>query len=59
MYMSPAGLGTKNDCAGEGQQQFTRQTESVSEPEVTPSKGGMSSSPSLPPVEEEVPFRNT
>jgi hypothetical protein len=24
MVMSPAGPGTKNDCAGEGQQQFTR-----------------------------------
>jgi hypothetical protein len=24
MVRSPAGLGTKNDCAGEGQQQFTR-----------------------------------
>jgi hypothetical protein len=23
MVMSPVGLGTKNDCAGEGQQQFT------------------------------------
>jgi hypothetical protein len=22
--MSPAGLGNKNDCAGEGQEQFTR-----------------------------------
>jgi hypothetical protein len=25
MVMNPAGLGTKNVCAGEGQQQFTRQ----------------------------------
>jgi hypothetical protein len=24
MAMSPAGLGTKNDCAGENQQQFSR-----------------------------------
>jgi hypothetical protein len=24
MAMSPAGQGTKNDCAGENQQQFTR-----------------------------------
>jgi hypothetical protein len=24
MIMSPAGLGTKNDCAGEGQYQFTQ-----------------------------------
>jgi hypothetical protein len=24
MVMSPAGLETKNDCAGEGQQEFTR-----------------------------------
>jgi hypothetical protein len=24
MIMDPAGLGTKNDCAGEDQQQFTR-----------------------------------
>lgn len=24
MNMSPAGVGTKNDCAGENQQQFTR-----------------------------------
>jgi hypothetical protein len=24
MVMSPTGLGTKNDCAGEGRQQFTR-----------------------------------
>jgi hypothetical protein len=23
MVMSPAGLGTKNDCSGEGQKQFT------------------------------------
>jgi hypothetical protein len=28
MAMSPAGLGTKNDCAGEDQQQFTRQAAS-------------------------------
>jgi hypothetical protein len=27
MDMSPAGLGTKNDCAGEGQQQFNRPTD--------------------------------
>jgi hypothetical protein len=27
MVMSPAGLGTKNDCAGEAQQQFTRTTD--------------------------------
>jgi hypothetical protein len=26
MVKSPAGLGTKNDCAGEGQNQFTRPT---------------------------------
>jgi hypothetical protein len=26
MFMSLAGLETKNDCAGEGQQQLTRQT---------------------------------
>jgi hypothetical protein len=26
MVKSPVGLGTKNDCAGEGQQQFTRVT---------------------------------
>jgi hypothetical protein len=26
MFMSPAGLGTQNDCAGEDQQQFTRPT---------------------------------
>jgi hypothetical protein len=26
MGMSPAGLRTKSDCVGEGQQQFTRQT---------------------------------
>jgi hypothetical protein len=25
--VSPAGLGTKNDCAGEGQQQFTQPTD--------------------------------
>jgi hypothetical protein len=25
MVMSPAGLGTKNNCAGEGQQQFSSQ----------------------------------
>jgi hypothetical protein len=24
MVMSPSGLGSKNDCAGEGQQQFAR-----------------------------------
>jgi hypothetical protein len=24
MVMSPAGLETKNDCAGEGQQKYTR-----------------------------------
>jgi hypothetical protein len=29
MVISPAGLGTKNDCAGEAQQQFTRQSEPV------------------------------
>jgi hypothetical protein len=28
MAMGPAGSGTKNDHAGEGQQQFTRNTES-------------------------------
>jgi hypothetical protein len=27
MDMSSAGLRTKNDCVGEGQQQFTRQTD--------------------------------
>jgi hypothetical protein len=27
MVMSPVGLGTKNDCAGEDQQQFTRPTD--------------------------------
>jgi hypothetical protein len=27
MEMGPAGPGTKNDCAGEGQQQITRPTE--------------------------------
>jgi hypothetical protein len=27
MVMSPAGLGTKNDCACKGQQQFTRPTD--------------------------------
>jgi hypothetical protein len=27
MVMSPAGLATKDDCAGEGQQQFTLPTE--------------------------------
>jgi hypothetical protein len=26
MVMSPTGLGTKSHCAGEAQQQFTRQT---------------------------------
>jgi hypothetical protein len=26
MLTSPAGVGTTNDCAGEDQQQFTRQT---------------------------------
>jgi hypothetical protein len=26
--MSPAGLGTKNNCAGKGQQQFTQLTDS-------------------------------
>jgi hypothetical protein len=26
MVMSPAGLGTKNDCAGEGQQQYIQPT---------------------------------
>jgi hypothetical protein len=28
MVMSPAGLGTKNNCAGEGQQQFSSQSDS-------------------------------
>jgi hypothetical protein len=27
MVMSPAGLGTKNNCAGEGQQKFSSQSE--------------------------------
>jgi hypothetical protein len=27
MFMRPSGLGNKNDCAGEGEQQFSRQTE--------------------------------
>jgi hypothetical protein len=27
MVLSPAGIGTKNDCAGEDQQQFTLQTD--------------------------------
>jgi hypothetical protein len=29
MAMSPVGLGTKNNCAGDDQQQFTRPTDSV------------------------------
>jgi hypothetical protein len=31
MVISPAGPGTKNDCAGKGQQQFTQLTEQESE----------------------------
>jgi hypothetical protein len=30
MDMSPVGLGTKNHCAGEGQQQFSRQADTIS-----------------------------
>jgi hypothetical protein len=33
MDMSSAGLGTKNDCASEDQQQFTRLTEEEEEEE--------------------------
>jgi hypothetical protein len=29
MVMSPAGLGTKNNCAGEGQQQFISQSTTI------------------------------
>jgi hypothetical protein len=29
MVMSPTGLGNKNDCAGEGQQQFTSQSAAI------------------------------
>jgi hypothetical protein len=49
VILSPAGLGTKNDTAGEGQQQFTRQTFSR--------RGVISSSQTPPLVEKEAPFQ--
>jgi hypothetical protein len=45
--LSPAGLGTKNDCAGEGQQQFTRRTNRIRESVRTP----RSYEPNVPPPE--------
>jgi hypothetical protein len=33
VVMNPVGLGTKNDCAGEGQQQFTPPDPSVAKSE--------------------------
>jgi hypothetical protein len=48
MVMSPAGLRTKNDCAGEGQQQFSGSQE-----------GGVANSSQIPSLAEEVaPLQN-
>jgi hypothetical protein len=63
MAVSPVGLGTKNHCAGDDQQQITgERVEPVSEwvpARVNPSRRGVTSGISPPLVEEEVPFQNT
>jgi hypothetical protein len=56
MIMSPMGLRTKNDCSGEGHQQFTRPDP---ENNKTPVMNYYSERPNPPLVEEEVPFENT
>jgi hypothetical protein len=54
MVISPAGIGTKNDCAGEGQQLYNEHDNPFQERE-----GVTNSSQILPLVEEEAPFQNT
>jgi hypothetical protein len=59
MVMSPAGLGTKNDCAGEGQQQFTlpypARHESVIQRQLgTPSRRGGSISKHVEVLERKI-----
>jgi hypothetical protein len=63
MPMSVADLGTKNDFAGEGQQQFTWLTDPRGKLMQDSQIGGESavdgSTSRTPLVEEEAPFQNT
>jgi hypothetical protein len=54
--MSPAGLGTKNDCADEDQQQFTRQGRAKNR--RCNKRTAYTERPTFPLVEEEAPFLN-